>query len=511
MLVSPFGLSASPALHRIRAPFLRSMALFPEETEARAFADARALVDWVGLSVDDWNSFQEQTGKLGDKIRNINLLSAGAVKTAALAARRADGTPLTPVSLAQIGLVWRIARRLGAPSWKGFNDVDPLEETPTVLVPAPLPSSSSGTSVVLSASTRKVKLSQVLDQADDSEIALAEDATVAKWFNNWQVFAQGPPEIEEEPSIEQLSALHLRVATLKKAPWADFAIFMPFSKRIIKANKFKAVIFQPDGTFISKEVPGPKSMEHWLHSWRVFRVACVMLDIVAEVALQKYQKHIEKLSKLFPDCWGLIYVADDKFRAEHLDRTRRKIEGDIARGLAAPPLWNPSSPWSACFIQGCDDSEQFWNEHVRLPALSWLASGRRGAAISHEEELAASTIRDAAPSGTRRGPDDHAQGAGKRSRKSWKGPSPSSSSSAFAPMPAPRDGGKKGGKSKGQSKGKRTTKHKYSVTTDSKPLCFAWNDGRHPCSSPSASCVAGRVHACTNCRSPNHRASDGRC
>ena len=57
----------------------------------------------------------------------------------------------------------------------------------------------------------------------------------------------------------------------------------------------------------------------------------------------KYLRHIEKMTKLWPDCWGLLYIADDKFRLEHIDRVRRRIEWDIARGIAAPPLWNAAA------------------------------------------------------------------------------------------------------------------------------------------------------------------------
>ena len=216
------------------------MSVFPTEAEARGFADARALLTWAGVPDAAWAAFEAQVGPVGDLIRNIALLPASTVRTAADAATDPDGVALRPLAKAQIGIVWRIARRLGATSWDAFIDQDLFEDTP---IAAPTVASPSGVVTTLATASRKVKLNQVIDQSDETEIVLAEDQLVKKWFEIYRNFAQGPAEAEEEPSIEQLSAVYSRVVTLNKTPWADFAIFTPFSRRLIKANKFKAFIF----------------------------------------------------------------------------------------------------------------------------------------------------------------------------------------------------------------------------------------------------------------------------
>ena len=75
----------------------------------------------------------------------------------------------------------------------------------------------------------------------------------------------------------------------------------------------------------------------------------------------------------WPDCWGLIYIAEDTFRSERLDRIRRRMQSEIARGLTSPPLWDEKQPWSAAFLVECSEKEQFWDERVRHPATAWLA------------------------------------------------------------------------------------------------------------------------------------------
>ena len=510
------------------------MALFPSESEAKNLADTRALCQWVGIESEVWEAFQGKTGPLGDPIRNIALLPSRAVR-AAVTDAQVKGANLTFIQKAQVGLVWRIAKRLAAETWATCIDYDPIESDGPTLIPAGAAgAATAGTAATpegapaFTSGAKRVKFSQVIDQSDDSEITVAGDKLVQAWYDTWQAFAQGPPEAEEEPTVEQLSALWTRVTLLFKSPWVDFSVFTPFSKRLVKANKFRAFLFQPNGTFLAKEIPGPESFESWVHCWKVFRVACIMLGIVAESALHRYEKHIEKLVKYWPDCWGLIYIAEDKFRAEHLDRIRRRIEGEIARGLKEPPLWNKSLPWSASFLCGIGETEQFWDEHVRHPATAWLAGGRRGIAMSTEESRARESLRTSLP-------DINAPPAlGQEGRGRGKGKGQFSKQDVHKEVRkavrkfARQNPGSKGGQAnsfnsdgyyqrntnsqnqqKGGKKGKKSggKGHKYDRTADNKPLCFAWNTN----GCVQGPCVNGRVHACTNCRSEHHRACDGKC
>ena len=190
------------------------MALFPEEVAARAFANARDLFTWVGLDADDVLAIEAVTGAFGDSIRNVALLPFNTVKPSAEAAVTGPAEaprPIPIVKRAQFGLAWRIARRITAPAWQAYHDVDPFDSTP-------VPVAAPATTAMLSQPSvqKKLKMNVVLDQSDDTEMAVAEDSLVAKWFAAWQAFAQGPAEPEEEPSVEQLTALYARVITLKK-------------------------------------------------------------------------------------------------------------------------------------------------------------------------------------------------------------------------------------------------------------------------------------------------------
>ena len=75
----------------------------------------------------------------------------------------------------------------------------------------------------------------------------------------------------------------------------------------------------------------------------------------------------------WPQCWGLIYSADDTARAEKLEKWRRHWTLEQSRGRQVPHDWDANDPWSCVFLSLIGD-EKYWSEKVHVPAASWLAS-----------------------------------------------------------------------------------------------------------------------------------------
>ena len=353
------------------------MSLWPTEVDARAFADARALTTWAGLSFEAHEAIQVCTGDWQDHVRNLALLPGSVIAAACGAARVPTATggerQLSPVECAQVGLSWRLARKILAPVWEDYVDEDPLAPPPpvaplptVVTVAAPIPQPQVG---------RKVCFKSVLDQSDDTEVVVADESRMVVWAANWEKFAQGPPLEEEEPTVEQLTALDHRVVTLGGSPYADFSVFTPYNRRVSRANKFVAHLPQADGSWLSKEIPGPQNFHVWGYCWNTFRCCAIMLAILKEAALMAYFRTISGLVGEWPDCWSLIYLAEDKGRSEILPRKRRAFEASIAAGNPAPPLWDTASPWSACLLALAND-DAYWNRNVRNLCVSWLTRGR---------------------------------------------------------------------------------------------------------------------------------------
>ena len=74
----------------------------------------------------------------------------------------------------------------------------------------------------------------------------------------------------------------------------------------------------------------------------------------------------------------MVYEADDNMRAEHIERIRRKVVTDIARGEPAPDHWDAAHPWTACFVLAAN-AKEYWDEHVKERAVAWHAHGGHGA------------------------------------------------------------------------------------------------------------------------------------
>ena len=365
------------------------MAFFPSAEEKTALTTISKVVEWVGLSEHALPAVEVCTGSLGDKVRNMALLPAIVIREVAGAAKLAvEGDtprPLSPIEAAQIGLVWRICCRLMSADWSTWIDVDPLAAPPIPAAASPAPAAATGLAII---SAKKLKMSNVLDQGDESEFAMADPARIAGWFHNYVSVTHGQPDEEDTPTNEQLTALYVRVVAQQGSPYADFAVFTPFARKTSRAHRFTAYLPQPDGSWLSKEIPGPKNYEAWLFCWRVCRVACLMLKLAHEMPLDRYQRKIEKLATQWGSAWHLVCLAEDKCRFEHMNRLKARIDFDLSLGRPPPPLWDAAMPWSAIFLKAAEDDEAFWDDNVRHPAMSWLAHGSRGAPRLREELVA---------------------------------------------------------------------------------------------------------------------------
>ena len=337
------------------------MAFFPTEEEARDFTNINAIVSWVGLNVLVVPAIEKHTGAFSDLPRNMALLppivSKEAVKVAKLT-EAGEERLLTPVEAAHIGLVWRITRRKLSEKWGQLSEnIDPFEDTGGAATP-PRKVEETPTSNV-----KKLKMAHVLDQGDESEFTVADAGHINKWFHNFVAIMHGQPDEEETPTNEQLSALNVRVAVQLGSPFADFAVFTPYARKTSRAHRFTAYLPQPDGSWLAKEIPGPSNFQAWLHCWRVFRVARLMLKVAHVMPLDRYQRKIEKLAMQWPTAWHLVCLAEDKCRFEHFNRLKSRIEfvGPLRRCGMQGFLGQQF------FLKAAEDDESYWTTTFDTP------------------------------------------------------------------------------------------------------------------------------------------------
>ena len=253
-------------------------------------------------------------------------------------------------------------------NFEDFKDIDPWAKpaaTPAV------PGAARG--VMLK--ERGIKMSSVIDQSDDSEFIPESLAKADLWYQRYLNTMGGAPQEEEDCTVEQLSALNKRVHTLDLPPYVDLGVWQPYGRRALGASKFRA--WFPDGSsgYIGKELPGPSAWGQRLAAWRVFQTAAIMLDILPLASLQLYERHVERLVKLYPSAWHLVVLADEKARGEKWARIRLRISADIAGGKAPPSCGMPKArgshrctPWSTTLPSGR-------TRFGLRPTNAWIAAG----------------------------------------------------------------------------------------------------------------------------------------
>jgi len=316
-----------------------SASALPAESELQGVTTLRELLDYLAVPDGLWGSVLEQVGDPGHQVRLIaalpkTVIVQGAVQAVVLRRER--------VSLRYRRLMWgwyggqhvrwctcgRVCLSRSSRTWARGNPTIGSQLGGALTINGGQAEGASGTAGL---KDRVLKMSALVDQSDDSELAPATRDQIDQWMSAYVTIMGSPPPEEEESSDAQLAALHRKTFVLKAAPYADLAIFTPFGRKCQKAQKFRVYHPLGDGSYMMRELPGPQNLQQWLTSWRVYKAACLMLSISSLASLQVYEKAIERLVLQWPKCWGLIYQAEDKARAERLDKIRRRLMVDFAK------------------------------------------------------------------------------------------------------------------------------------------------------------------------------------
>ena len=260
-----------------------------------------------------------------------------------------------------------------------------------------------------------------------------------------------------EPTPDQIHALPLRVVELGAEPYADLSILTPHGRRMAKHLRHRGWLPQSDGSYMPIELPGPANLEVWEACFGVYEVILLMLRtspensmVVTPIALETYFQHFRQLARDHSESWHLCQQAEDRCRAEHMPRIRRRIHDETGT----------QPTWSQVFIAAAMD-DRYWDAEVRRPALVFLARG-------HKRPLS----------------DE---------------PAPE----RLTESGNPGSGGKDKGKGRGKGKGKGALKKPllknkdglYTTDKAGREICFAFAS-TDSCQTP---CPQGRSHVCQHC------------
>jgi hypothetical protein len=472
--------------------------MYPSQTDAMQMGSLTDIRAYYSLPEEVWKAFTHVAGDPCEDMRLLAVLPGPVLSAALERAQLPNGQYLSAIQASHVGLVWNLSRRiqhtLNGGSWDSWKETSPFGEQKVTAEDATTKVSTGDHT------ERKLKMT-ILDQNDDGDFTVQTEESRARWYQQYvQVIGGWPPE-EEDPTLEQLSALSKRIEIQDTAPYVDFAIFVPYGQKALKASKFRSFVLTASG-YIAKELPGPANFAQWRTCYRLLKTALLMLDAVGLASLQAYENNMERLARTFPSCWHLIYSADEVARSAQANRVRSKILMDLKAGRHPPEGFSTSRPWDHVYGALARD-EGFWQVQVVAPALSWIAAGSHGTPRTPAEQLVAgqlqgglNTITPIMENST--GTKDVQQGPSestRRRKRKWR----TEQNGGENPRPSKGGNGEKG---KGKGGGRSTAKQK----------CFSWNNGNGPCGAlaPGQKCQAAvpRLHRCTICDSPGHPSKD---
>ena len=235
--------------------------------------------------------------------------------------------------------------------------------------------SAASPAPVTGGDSRKVRLSQVLSQVDDTEIDVLSESTLLQMYARYEtVFGRDcRPPIDRDPTAEQVSGIHSLVST-GRTPYCDFAVFGPHGARIMKRIKFHGLVQDKSGQLTRAELYGPPDFSSWKACFDTYCNALILLGTASLGPLTAYRTRIEKLHTRYGNrVWALLYQADVRCRLEHMPRTKMRLlqrhqDAIAAGGVSA---FSPASPWSDVFTEVAAD-DRYWNDEVVEPALMVL-------------------------------------------------------------------------------------------------------------------------------------------
>ena len=225
---------------------------------------------------------------------------------------------------------------------------------------------------------RKVKLSTIINQTDDLEVDILDDAAITAAYARYAKKIGAAPPPDQELSAEQLTTLHSLFQS-GRAPYTDMAVWGPYHHRLAKKIRLKGVRLNSLGEIVPVEINGPPDFEAWRESYGVFKTGCIMFGQISPARLDCYEHHIRSYHERYGrGCWALLYQADVRARLELSERLRRQgqEEKDAASAAGGSHDYDAKTPWEWVWNRMVKE-HSFWHRELEEPALLILAKSQR--------------------------------------------------------------------------------------------------------------------------------------
>ena len=259
--------------------------LLPTDTELAGLATLEAVRTWVNLDAAVWRAASEALGTV-PSMRVLAMSPADSISSVITGLRlpivHTDGHPVldaagqpsvrsfSMVESINIALMWRVCRlAYGLPDYDIWAppQIPSAPATPVRSGPQPVGSK-------LPLGTRKVKVSQISDQLDDTELELLGQDALDEAFRTYRTRMGAEPMKEAEPTAEQITVLRSKVVCQGSAPYADFSVLTPFGRRAQKQMKCLLGHLQDHPPDAEVSIYGGQSGQRSYHLGCFGRISC---------------------------------------------------------------------------------------------------------------------------------------------------------------------------------------------------------------------------------------------
>jgi len=160
------------------------------------FTTVTAVREHYQLPDQVWRSFIEVCGDPNDDLKLLAVLPPRIVAASLERAQLPDGGYLSAIQASHVGLVYNLARRIvhtrGGGDWDSWKESSPFGDQ---VAPGPEGSNSQGPDAqATSKAERKLKMNNIIDQADDGEFTVQNEDTKAAWYQRYLEVVGGWPQ-----------------------------------------------------------------------------------------------------------------------------------------------------------------------------------------------------------------------------------------------------------------------------------------------------------------------------
>ena len=136
-----------------------------------------------------------------------------------------------------------------------------------------------------------IKLSSVVNQADDREVRLLEQAQVDAAYAVFKERMGDYPRPEEDVTPEQLAALRALFSS-GAPPYVDLAVWGPYGRRTQRKLRFSGQVLGANGVLHAAQLYGPPSVCEWQACWAIFPTGAIMLEVPWAATLDLWEKTV---------------------------------------------------------------------------------------------------------------------------------------------------------------------------------------------------------------------------